>query len=88
MYSETVRTFPEAMFLCGGILLAVSCTALLLVRPALPIKKRKRPIRRGRSTRTKVLGGSVERVRFVRHQAGPSGLSNSLPTGYGTEDEV
>ncbi|KAG8973857.1 hypothetical protein FRC05_008077 [Tulasnella sp. 425] len=88
MYSETVRTFPEAMFLCGGILLAVSFTALILVRPALPIKKRKRPIRRGRSTRTKALGGSVERVRFVRHQAGPSGLSNSLPTGYGTEDEV
>ncbi|KIO34617.1 hypothetical protein M407DRAFT_16586 [Tulasnella calospora MUT 4182] len=88
MYSETVRTFPEAMFLCGGILLAFSCISLLFVRPALPIKKKKRPIRRGRSTRTKALSGSRTRTGFVRHQAGPSGLSQSLPTGYGTEDEV
>ncbi|KAG9049363.1 hypothetical protein FS837_010577 [Tulasnella sp. UAMH 9824] len=88
MYSETVRTFPEAMFLCGGILLAFSSICLLFVRPALPIKKKKRPIRRGRSTRTKALGGSIPRGGFVRRQPGPSGLSQSLPTGYGTEDEV
>ncbi|KAG8993154.1 hypothetical protein FRB90_000775, partial [Tulasnella sp. 427] len=61
MYSETVKTFPEAIFLCGGILLAFSCAALILVRPTLPVKKKKRPIRRGRSIRTKVLGGSVDR---------------------------
>lgn len=88
MYSETVKSFPEAIFLCGGILLIVSCMALVLVRPALPVKKKKKPIRRGRSTRTKPLGGSVERTGFVRHQPGPSSLSTSLPTGYGTEDEV
>ncbi|KAG8891736.1 hypothetical protein FRC01_014540, partial [Tulasnella sp. 417] len=87
MYSETVKTFPEAMFLCGGILLVFGSICLLFVRPALPIKKKKRPIRRGRSTRTKALGGSIPRSGFVRHQAGPSGLSQSLPTGYGTEDE-
>lgn len=76
MYSETVKSFPVAIFVCGAALLFVSCGALLLVRPALKEKPKKKTVRRGRSTRKKALSSSLER--------GPAGrLSGNV-----TEEEV
>ena len=59
MYSLTVKSFPAAIFVGGGGLIAVSFVIMLLVQPKKP-KKPKRKMRRGRSTRQKSLTGSVD----------------------------